>query len=79
MNINQKLELTWVGKDSALNIEHRILLNNKKLNYGTEQNKNSLSISEDTYKSVSLEMIKEFQRSVKKRSNNRHNSMIKKC
>ena len=42
MGILQKLELTWVGKDSAVNIEPRILLNNKQLNYGTEQNENLL-------------------------------------
>ena len=31
-----------------------------------EQKQNRLSVSEDAYKSLSLEMIKEFQRSVKK-------------
>jgi adenine-specific DNA-methyltransferase len=42
MGTLQKLELTWVGKDSAVDIEPRILLNNKQLNYGTEQNENLL-------------------------------------
>lgn len=33
---NQKLELTWIGKNDEVKLETRILLGNKELSYGDD-------------------------------------------
>ena len=37
MNIKQKLELDWIGKDDLLHLEPRILLEDEKLSIGSEK------------------------------------------
>ena len=39
---NQKLELTWIGKDRSINLEPRILIEDKNKSYGEENTENML-------------------------------------
>ena len=39
---NQKLELTWIGKNIQHNIEPRILIENTSKSYGNSNNENML-------------------------------------
>ena len=42
MNRYQKLELTWIGKDEELNLEPRILIEDKSKAYGARDTENML-------------------------------------
>lgn len=42
MNNNQKLELTWFGKEKIIKVEPRILLYNKEKSYGDQNTENML-------------------------------------
>ena len=41
-NNNQKLELTWIGKDDEINVEPRILIYDKGKSYGDQETDNML-------------------------------------